>query len=72
MMIPCPVPAEFQGLSQCRKMLIATAFPVMKVYMKPQYGTISYKGHVVTLPQNLQKIAGILPNLPSELPIVVF
>ena len=40
--------------------------------MKPRYGTISYKGHVVTLPHNLQMIADILPNLPSELPIVVF
>ena len=72
MMIPCPVPTELQGLYQCEEMLIARVFPTMQVYMKPRYGTISYKGHVVTLPHNVQKIADILPNLLSELPIVVF
>ena len=47
-MIPCPVPMELQGLTQCEEMLIARAFPVMQVYLKPRYGTTSYKGHVVT------------------------
>ena len=72
MMIPYPVPTEMQELSQRQGMLIHRAFPVMQVYMKPRYGIISYKGHVVTLPHNVPKIAGILPNLPSELPVVVF
>ena len=53
-------------------MLIARVFPVMQVYMKPQYGTIIYKGHVVTLPHNLQKIADVLPNTPVDLSILVF
>ena len=53
-------------------MLIAGAFPVMQVYMKPRYGTMSYKGHVVTLPHNVQKIVDILPHSPTELPILVF
>ena len=44
----------------------------MQVYMKPQYGTISYKGHVVTLPHNLHKIADVLPNTPVDLPVLVF
>ena len=52
-MVPSPVPPELQGLTQCGEMLIARAFPVMQVYMKPRYGTISYKGHVATLPHNL-------------------
>ena len=53
-------------------MLIAKAFAVMQVYMKPRYGRNSYKGHIVTLPHNVQKIAGTLPNLPSELRFAVF
>ena len=44
----------------------------MQVDMTPRYGIVSYIGHVVTLPHNFQKIADILPDLPSELPIVVF
>ena len=72
MMIPCPIPTKLQCVSQCQEMLIATVFPVRQVYMKPRYGTISYKEYVVTLPHNVQKIADILPNLPSELPVVVF
>ena len=71
-MIPSLVPAELQGLSQCEEMLIAHAFPVMQVYLKPRYGTVSYKGHVVTLPHNVQKIADILPHCPTELPVVIF
>ena len=43
MMIPCPVPAELQGLSHCEESLIARGFPVMQAYVKPRYGTISCK-----------------------------
>ena len=71
-MIPGPVPAELQGLSQCEEMLIARAFPVMQVYLKPRYGTVCYKGHVVTLPHNVQKIADILPHCSADLPVVTF
>ena len=72
MMIPCPAPTELKGLSLREEMLIAKAFPLMQVYKKPLNGTISYKGHVMTLPHNVQKRADILPNLPSEMPVVVF
>ena len=72
MAIPCPVPTELQGLYQCEEMLIARVFQMMQVYMKPQYRTITCKRHIVTLTHNVQKIADILPNLVSELPIVVF
>ena len=70
MMIPCPAPTELKGLSLCEEILIAKAF--LFPYKKPLYGTISYKGHVMTLPHNVQKRADILPNLPSEMPVVVF
>ena len=35
-------------------MLIANVFSVMQ--MKPRYGAVSYKGHVVNLAHNLPKI----------------
>ena len=53
-------------------MLIARAFPVMQVYVKPGFGYFGYKGHTITLPHNVKKIASILPNLASELPIITF
>ena len=40
--------------------------------MKPRYGTINHKGHVVTLPHYVQKVADILPHAPSDIPILVF
>ena len=43
--VPGPVPSELRDLSQCEEMLIARAFPVMQVYLKPRYGTMTYKGH---------------------------
>ena len=71
-MIPSPVPKELQGLTQCEEMLIVRAFPVIQVYFKRRFGTISYRGHVVTLPHNVQKVAHVLPHLPSGLPIIIF
>ena len=71
-MVPSPVSPELEGLTQCEEMLIARAFPIMQVYLKPKYGTTSYKGHVVTLPHNVQNIANILPRCPEDLPFVVF
>lgn len=71
-MVPCPVPPELQDLSQCEEMLIARAFPVMQVYLKPKYGTVSYKGHCITLPHNVQNIASILPHTTDDIPVVVF
>ena len=67
-----PSTTELQGLYQCEEMLIARVFQMMQGYMKPRYGTITCKGHIVTLTHKVQKIADILPNLVSESPIVVF
>ena len=71
-MVPCPVPEELKGMTQCEEMLICRAFPVMQVYAKPRFGTYSYKGHVITLPHNVQKVANILPHCPQDLPIITF
>ena len=70
-MIPFPVPKELQGLTQFEEMLIARAFPVMHVYTKPRGGQKSYKGHVITLPQDVQQLAYVLPQCPQELPVIV-
>ena len=71
-MIPSPVPKELQGLTQFEEMLIARAFPVMRVYTKPRGGQRAYKGHVITLPQDVQQLADILPRCPKDLPVIIF
>lgn len=71
-MIPSKVPPELQGLTQIEEMLIARAFPVIQVYTKPNGGQKAYKGHVLTLPHDLQHIANVLPRYPSDIPVIVF
>ena len=71
-MIPFPIPKELQGLTQFEEMLIARAFPVMRVYTKPRGGQRAYKGHVITLPQDVQQLADILPRCPKDLPVIIF
>ena len=53
-------------------MLIARAVPVMHAYTKPRGGQKAYKGHVITLPQDVQQLADVLPRCPQELPVIVF
>ena len=60
-MIPSAVPAELKGLTQVEEMLIARAFPIMQVYTKPKGGQKACKGHVITLPQEVQQLADVLP-----------
>ncbi|XP_066915890.1 uncharacterized protein [Clytia hemisphaerica] len=71
-MIPSTVPVELQGLTQVEEMLIARAFPVIQVYTKPNGGQKAYKGHVLTLPHDVQKIANVLPRYPRDIPVIVF
>ena len=66
-MIPCAVPTELQGLTQVEEMLIARAFPIIQVYTKPNGGQKAYKGHVLTLPHDVQNIADVLPRYPSDI-----
>ena len=70
--IPSPVPKELQDLTQLEEMLIARAFPVMHVYTKPRGGQRAYKGHVITLPQDVQQLADVLPRCPKDLPVIIF
>ena len=71
-MIPSSVPKQLQGLTQFEEMLIARAFPVMHVYTKPRGGQKAYKGHVITLPQDVQLLADVLPQSPKDLPVIIF
>lgn len=71
-MIPSPVPKELQDLTQFEEMLIARAFPVMHVYTKPRGGQRAYKGHAITLPQDVQQLADVLPRCPKDLPVIIF
>ena len=71
-MIPSAIPLELQGLTQVEEMLIARAFPVIQVYTKPNGSQKAYKGHVLTLPHDVQHIANILPRYPCDLPVIVF
>lgn len=71
-MIPSPVPKQLQDLTQFEEMLITPAFPVMHVYTKPRDGQRAYKGHVLTLPQDVQQLADVLPRCPKDLPVIIF
>jgi len=72
-MIPSPVLKELQlCLTQFEEMLITRAFPVMHVYTKPRGGQRAYKGHVLTLPQDVQQLAEILPRCRKDLPVIIF
>lgn len=51
-------------------MLIARAFPVISIYIKPG-GQRAYKGHCINFPQDIQDLADTLPKYPKELPIIV-
>ena len=53
-------------------MIISRVFPVIQVYTKPKGGQTAYKGHVITFPQNVQQLAGVLPRCPKEIPIIIF
>ena len=71
-MIPSPVPDELKNLTECEQMLISRAFPIMQVYTKPGLGYLDYKGHIITLPNNVQHIVDILLHCPKDLPVIAF
>ena len=71
-MIPSPVPDELKNLTECEQMLISRAFPIMQVFTKPGLGYLGYKGHIITLPNNVQHIADILLHRPKDLPVIAF
>jgi hypothetical protein len=69
-MDPGEVPAYLPALTQVEEMIIACSHVQMLVhrYWGHQY---YYSGHCMSFIQNNVKTVNILPNLPSELNIVV-
>ena len=63
-MIPRKIPDALKNLMQVEELLISRAFPVMQIHTKPNGGQKTYKGHVITLPNDVQKLADILPRNP--------
>ena len=69
-MDPGDMPAHLPELTQVEEMIIARSHVQMMVhrYRGHQY---HYSGHCVSFMQNTVKTVDVLPNLPSELDIVV-
>ena len=51
-------------------MLISPVLPIMLLYRLP-HGQYAYSGHVINLSQDLASFVNSLPQLPSELDIIV-
>ena len=69
-MDPGELPAHLPKLTQVEEMIIARSHVQMIVhrYRGHQY---HYSGHCVSFMQNMAKTVDMLPNLPSELDVVV-
>ena len=44
----------------------------MHVYTKPRGNQKAHKGHVITLPQDVQQLADVLQSCSKDLPVIVF
>ena len=51
-------------------MLISAVLPIMSLYKLP-HGQYAYSGHVINLPQDVATFANSLPQLPSELDVII-
>ena len=68
-MIVSKIPDALKNLTQVEEMLISQAFPVMQIHTKPNGGQKAYKGHVITLWNDVQKLADILPRHSKDIPV---
>ena len=48
------------------------SFSCQACLYKPRGGQKAYKGHFITLPQDAQQLADVLPRCPQELPVIIF
>jgi hypothetical protein len=69
-MDPGEVPAHLPVLTQVEEMIIAQSHVQMMVYCYRGH-LYHYSGHCVSFMQNTMKTVNMLPNLPTELDIVV-
>lgn len=71
-MVPGAMPAELQDLTMSEEMIISMAFPVCKVF-RLAGGAHGYKGHVLSIAQDIERFVGTLPWLPTsdEMPVII-
>jgi hypothetical protein len=69
-MDPGEIPAHLPALTQVEEMII-TRYHVQMLVHRYRGHQYHYSGHCVSFMQNNIKTANMLPNLPSELDIVV-
>jgi hypothetical protein len=70
MMDPGPIPPDLPALTQVEEMVIARAHVQMLV-KRVRGHQYQYTGHCVTFMQDIVRTVSVLPNLPSELDIVL-
>ena len=46
--------------------------PSMQICTKPNGGQRNYKGHIISLPCDIQKLSAILPRHPKHVPVIAF
>jgi hypothetical protein len=69
-MDPGVFPAHLPALTQIEEMIIARSHVQMVLYRYRGH-QYHYSGHCVSFMQNMIKTVDVLPNLPSELDVVV-
>ncbi|CAN0419694.1 unnamed protein product [Pylaiella littoralis] len=71
-MMPGPVPEALRGLTMSQEIVISMAFPVCKVF-RLAGGAHGYKGHVMSIGQNIGRFVRTLPWLPNsdEMPVII-
>ena len=62
-MIPANIPEELQGLSWLEQIAISHLIPVQTIYYLKYNGATASKGHCVFIPNNVQRISNVLPNM---------
>ena len=56
--------------AESEEMLISTVLPIMSLYKLP-HRQYAYSGHVINLPQDVATFANSLPQLPSEIDVII-
>ena len=70
-MDPSKVPDALKDLKQVEEVLISQVFPVMQIHTETNGGQQAYKDDVITLPNNVKKLADILSRHPKDIPVMI-
>ena len=65
-MIPADIPKELQGLRWLEQIAISHLIPVQTIYYLKYNGATASKGHCVFIPNNVQRVANVLPNMDCD------